>query len=106
MRRAGASSPARVVRRCGAFPPGSPAASSTFPTSSTVRRGSRAWFDNGLDDVLAKLDLVPAGQHGGCREVAIDGPLIEAERNRLADLFCSELAEQCTWPTADQYTDV
>ena len=56
--------------------------------------GSRGWFDN---------DLVPAGQRGRCRPVAIDGPLVDAERRRLADLFSASLTAQCAWPTGERY---
>ncbi|NDW04559.1 Hint domain-containing protein [Jiella pacifica] len=74
-----------------------------LPAESFFDMGSRAWFENDLDDVLANPDLVPAGQHGRCREVAIDGPLVEAERKRLADLFYSELSAQCAWPAQESY---
>ncbi|WP_245308791.1 Hint domain-containing protein [Aurantimonas sp. 22II-16-19i] len=71
-----------------------------LPAESFFDMGSRGWFDNDLDDVLANPDLVPAGQHGRCRDVAIDGPLVEAERKRLADLFYADLSAQCAWPVA------
>tara|TARA_R110002020_G_scaffold106362_1_gene247609 strand:- start:68 stop:1012 length:945 start_codon:yes stop_codon:yes gene_type:complete len=74
-----------------------------LPAESFFDMGSRAWFDNDLDDVLANPDLVPAGQHGRCRAVAIDGPLVEAERKRLADLFYADLSAQCVWPSAGEY---
>ncbi|WAP67064.1 Hint domain-containing protein [Jiella pelagia] len=74
-----------------------------LPAESFFDMGSRGWFDDDLDDVLANPDLIPAGQHGRCRAVAIDGPLVEAERRRLADLFYADLAAQCAWPTTEQY---
>ncbi|NDW03902.1 Hint domain-containing protein [Jiella pacifica] len=74
-----------------------------LPAESFFDMGSRGWFDDDLDDVLADPDLIPSGQHGRCREIAVDGPLIEAERRRLADLFYADLAAQCAWPTAGQY---
>ncbi|WAP69564.1 Hint domain-containing protein [Jiella pelagia] len=74
-----------------------------LPAESFFDMGSRAWFDNDLDNVLANPDLVPAGQHGRCREVAIDGPLVDAERKRLADLFYADLSAQCAWPSAGAY---
>lgn len=77
-----------------------------LPAESFFDMGSRAWFENDLDDVLANPDLVPAGQHGRCREVAIDGPLVEAERKRLADLFYADLAGHCVWPTPGSYAAV
>ncbi|WP_246217856.1 Hint domain-containing protein [Jiella pacifica] len=76
-----------------------------LPAESFFDMGSRAWFDNDLDDVLANPDLVPTGQHGRCRAVMIDGPLVDAERKRIADLFYAELAGQCAWPTTGQYAD-
>ncbi|ORE92713.1 hypothetical protein ATO4_16840 [Aurantimonas sp. 22II-16-19i] len=74
-----------------------------LPAESFFDMGSRGWFDGDLDDVLANPDFVPAGQHGRCREVAIDGPLVEAERRRLADLFYADLSAQCVWPSAGEY---
>ena len=74
-----------------------------LPAESFFDMGTRGWFDNDLDDVLANPDLVPAGQHGRCLDVAVDGPLVEAERRRLADLFYAELSVQCAWPSAGQY---
>ncbi|ORE96833.1 Hint domain-containing protein [Aurantimonas sp. 22II-16-19i] len=73
-----------------------------LPAESFFDMGSRGWFDNDLDDVLANPDLVPAGRHGRCREVAVEGPLVEAERRRLAELFYADLCAQCAWPTAEQ----
>jgi len=72
-----------------------------LPAESFFDMGSRGWFENDLDDVLANPDLVPAGQHGRCLEVATDGPLVEAERKRLADLFYADLSAQCAWPKAE-----
>ena len=69
-----------------------------LPAESFFDMGSRGWFHNDLDDVLANPDLIPAGQHGRCREVAIDGPLVEAERRRLGDLFYADLSAQAAWP--------
>ena len=74
-----------------------------LPAESFFDMGSRGWFDNDLDDVLANPDLVPAGQHGRCRDVAIEGPIVEAERQRIADLFYADLSAQCAWPNAGQY---
>lgn len=36
--------------------------------------GVRGWFERDLDDLLANPALAPAGQHGRCRKVTIDGP--------------------------------
>ncbi len=74
-----------------------------LPAESFFDTGTRGWFDNDLDDVLANPDLIPAGQHGRCLEVQIDGPLVEAERKRLADLFYADLSSQCAWPSAGEY---
>jgi len=71
-----------------------------LPAESFFDMGTRGWFENDLDDVLANPDLIPTGQHGRCLEVATDGPLVEAERKRLADLFYADLSAQCAWPSA------
>ncbi|WAP69325.1 Hint domain-containing protein [Jiella pelagia] len=39
-----------------------------LPAESFFDMGSRAWFDNDLDDVRANPDVVPTGQHGRCRK--------------------------------------
>ncbi|NDW05334.1 Hint domain-containing protein [Jiella pacifica] len=64
--------------------------------------GSRSWFESESNDVLANPDLVWSGSNGRCREVHLDGPVVEAERKRLADLFYASLNEQCDWPTLEQ----
>ena len=74
-----------------------------LPAESFFDMGSRGWFDNDLDDVLPNPDLVPAGQHGRCRDVIIEGPMVEAERKRVADLFYADLSAQCAWPTHESY---
>ena len=74
-----------------------------LPAESFFDMGSRGWFENDLDDVLANPDLVPPGQHGRCRDVAVEGPLVEAERRRISELFYADLSAQCAWPTHESH---
>ncbi|MCQ0989768.1 Hint domain-containing protein [Jiella marina] len=77
-----------------------------LPAESFFDMGTRGWFENDLDDVLANPDLIPAGQHGRCLEVETEGPLVEAERKRLADLFYADLSAQCAWPSASVHAAI
>ena len=77
-----------------------------LPAESYFDMGARGWFDNDLDDAFASLaglpgESEPDGQHGRCREVVTRGPLVEAERLRLAGLFYADLTAQCAWPVRD-----
>ncbi|ORE93880.1 Hint domain-containing protein [Aurantimonas sp. 22II-16-19i] len=74
-----------------------------LPAESFFDMGSRGWFENDLDDVLANPDLVPPGQHGRCRDVAVEGPLVEAERRRISELFYADLSAQCAWPVHESH---
>jgi serralysin len=47
---------------------------------------------------LTNPDAIPAGLDARCRPVAVDGPLVEAERRRLDMLFAMTLEQQCNWP--------
>lgn len=58
--------------------------------------GSRVWFA-GEDGMLTDPDFVPAGEHGRCRPVAVDGAPVEAERRRLDAAFANRLNESCSW---------
>ena len=48
-------------------------------------------------------DMAAPGTPGRCRPVAIDGPVIEAERRRLDGVFAMTLAAACVWPTEEAY---
>lgn len=67
-----------------------------LPAESYYDMGSRVWF-TGEDNALVVPDFIPAREHGRCRPVAIDGPLVEAERARLDAVFAAELAGHCAW---------
>lgn len=73
-----------------------------FPAESYYDMGSRPWFA-GEDGPLIDPDFVPAGEHGRCRPVAVDGPQVEAERLRLSALFAATLGAQCGWDEADSF---
>lgn len=58
--------------------------------------GSRVWFA-GEDGTLVDPDFVPAGEHGRCRPVAVEGVLVERERARLDGVFAAELDGHGAW---------
>ncbi|TFZ56893.1 Hint domain-containing protein [Methylorubrum sp. Q1] len=69
-----------------------------LPVESYFEMGSRPWFA-GANDPLIEPDLIWADGSKRCRPVAIDGPLVEAERLRLDAVLASSLSEQCLWET-------
>jgi hypothetical protein len=69
-----------------------------LPAESFLDDGNRSWFENGADHALTNPDAIPAGLDARCRPVAVDGPLVEAERRRLDMLFAMTLEQQCNWP--------
>ncbi|MFG5117281.1 Hint domain-containing protein [Methylorubrum sp. POS3] len=73
-----------------------------LPAESFYDMGSRAWFA-GADSALLDPDFVPAGEYGRCRPVAVDGPVVEAERARLAGLFALSLEAGCAWEDASGF---
>ncbi|MCJ2032326.1 Hint domain-containing protein [Methylobacterium sp. J-043] len=58
--------------------------------------GSRVWFA-GEDGMLTDPNFVPAGEHGRCRPVAVDGAFVERERARLDGVFAAELDGHSAW---------
>ena len=64
--------------------------------------GSRVWFA-GEDGVLTDPDFVPAGEHGRCRPVAVEGALVERERARLDGVFAAELDAHGAWTDAQAW---
>lgn len=66
---------------------------------SYIDLGSRPWFD-GAHGALYDPDMALPGMPGRCRPVAIDGPVVEAERRRLDAVFAMRLEAACAWPTA------
>jgi hypothetical protein len=72
-----------------------------LPAESFLDYGSRLWFENGADHALTNPDHIPPGLDGRCRPVAVDGPLVEAERRRLDLLFAMTLERHCNWPSSE-----
>jgi Tol biopolymer transport system component len=70
-----------------------------LPAESYLDLGSRPWFA-GSDAPLHDPEFVPAQAPGRCRPVALDGPVVEAERLRLDAVFAAELAHSCAWAEA------
>ncbi|BAU92441.1 triple helix repeat-containing collagen [Methylorubrum populi] len=68
-----------------------------LPAESYIDGGDRAFFSEASDHALHNPDFVPAGWNARCRPVAVDGPSVEAERQRLDAVFAGALSEQCAW---------
>ena len=74
-----------------------------LPAESFLDFGNRPWFGpDGEAHALANPDFVVPGLGARCRPVAIDGPLVEAERRRLDDLFEMSQAVAGAWPEFDE----
>lgn len=65
--------------------------------------GDRSFFDEGSDHVLNNPDVVVPGLAARCRPVAVEGPVVEAERRRLSAVFHAEMNAQCFWDAADDF---
>ncbi|MCJ2080523.1 Hint domain-containing protein, partial [Methylobacterium sp. J-090] len=68
-----------------------------LPAESFLDIGCRPFFAEASDHALHNPDFVPPGLSGRCRPVAVDGPLVEAERDRLGAVFAQTLADECAW---------
>ena len=68
-----------------------------LPAESYIDGGDRAFFSEASDHALHNPDFVVPGWDGRCRPVAVDGPLVEAERLRLDAVFAGSLSAQCEW---------
>ncbi|MGX5777759.1 Hint domain-containing protein, partial [Methylorubrum zatmanii] len=68
-----------------------------LPAESYIDGGDRAFFAEASDHALHNPDFVAPGWNGRCRPVAVDGPVVEAERLRLDAVFAGSLAAQCEW---------
>ena len=62
--------------------------------------GDRGFFVEGCDHALVNPDFVVPGLAGRCRPVALDGPVVEAERRRLDGVFAMRLVRAAAWPDA------
>ncbi|KQP91650.1 hypothetical protein ASF60_17470 [Methylobacterium sp. Leaf113] len=70
-----------------------------LPAESYFESGSRAWF--GSDTVQGwwrDVDGIASPLPGRCRPVAFDGPIVEAERDRIVSGLRLRLAAQAAWP--------
>ena len=59
--------------------------------------GCRPFFEEASNHALHNPDFVPPGLSARCRPVALEGPLVEAERRRLAAVFSQNLIDDCAW---------
>ncbi|WP_246775821.1 Hint domain-containing protein [Methylobacterium aquaticum] len=71
-----------------------------LPAESYLDWGDRPFFTQASDHALHNPDFIVPGLAARCRPVAVDGPVVEAERARLSWLFAAELAAQCAWDAA------
>ncbi|GJE26035.1 Hint domain-containing protein [Methylobacterium organophilum] len=69
-----------------------------LPAESFFDLGQRAWFTGHEEGGLLDPDMALVGG-SRCRPVAVDGPLVEAERRRLDAVFAESLAAHCGWPS-------
>ncbi|WP_437871155.1 Hint domain-containing protein [Methylorubrum extorquens] len=74
-----------------------------LPAESYIDGGDRTFFSEGSDHALHNPDFVPQGWGARCRPVAVDGPVVEAERLRLDAVFAGSLSEQCEWDAASAW---
>ncbi|KQP60706.1 hypothetical protein ASF52_06105 [Methylobacterium sp. Leaf112] len=72
-----------------------------LPAESYIDGGDRPFFVDGSDHALHNPDFVAPGLAGRCRPVAVDGPLVEAERARLDTVFAAELSAHSAWDARD-----
>ena len=73
-----------------------------LPAESYIDGGDRTFFSEASDHALHNPDFVAPGWDGRCRPVAVDGPLVQAERLRLDAVFAGTLAAPCAWDAAER----
>ncbi|MEN3238565.1 Hint domain-containing protein [Methylobacterium ajmalii] len=66
--------------------------------------GDRRFFTEASDHALHNPDFVVPGLSARCRPVAVDGPVVEAERARLSAVFAAALSAQCGWDAVDNFS--
>ena len=74
-----------------------------LPAESYLDWGDRAFFSDAPAHALANPDFVAPGLGLRCRPVALDGPVVEAERLRLDAVFAASLAAQSAWGGPDVF---
>ncbi|KQQ32583.1 hypothetical protein ASF58_24255 [Methylobacterium sp. Leaf125] len=71
-----------------------------LPAESYLDWGDRPFFDEGSDHALHNPDFVVPGLSARCRPVAVEGAVVDAERDRLGAVFAAQVAAQCAWHEA------
>ncbi len=74
-----------------------------LPAESYLDWGDRPFFTEGSDHALHNPDFVVPGLAARCRPVAVDGPVVEAERARLSGVFAAALGAACAWDEAERF---
>ncbi|SFV14977.1 Hint domain-containing protein [Methylobacterium sp. 174MFSha1.1] len=74
-----------------------------LPAESYLDWGDRPFFAEGSDHALHNPDFVVPGLAARCRPVAVEGPVVEAERARLSGVFAASLGEACAWDEAERF---
>ena len=74
-----------------------------LPAESYLDWGDRPFFTEASDHALHNPDFVVPGLAARCRPVAVDGPVVEAERARLSGVFAAALGEACAWDEAERF---
>ncbi|MGF3025857.1 Hint domain-containing protein [Methylobacterium aquaticum] len=74
-----------------------------LPAESYLDWGDRPFFTESSDHALHNPDFVVPGLSARCRPVAVDGPVVEAERARLSGVFAAALGEACAWDEAERF---
>ncbi|TNC04642.1 Hint domain-containing protein [Methylobacterium terricola] len=74
-----------------------------LPAESYLDWGDRPFFTEGSNHALHNPDFVVPGLTARCRPVAVDGPVVDAERARLARVFAASLGADCAWDEAGRF---
>ena len=74
-----------------------------LPAESYLDWGDRPFFTEASDHALHNPDFVVPGLAARCRPVAVDGPVVEAERARLSGVFAAALGADCAWDEAERF---
>ncbi|MET7244972.1 Hint domain-containing protein [Methylobacterium sp. EM32] len=74
-----------------------------LPAESYLDWGDRPFFEDASDHALHNPDFVVPGLTARCRPVAVEGPVVDAERARLSGVFAASLGEACAWDEAGRF---
>ncbi|GJD63677.1 hypothetical protein MPEAHAMD_3848 [Methylobacterium frigidaeris] len=74
-----------------------------LPAESYLDWGDRPFFTEASDHALHNPDFVVPGLAARCRPVAVDGPVVEAERARLSGVFAAALGADCAWDQSGRF---